>query len=180
MVIIMNKHIYELFLRLKQEVEGLIAEIQNENLSNHVSDRAITILMKIVEVEQRCKQEKILTQYTHDDDLTIRTNTQITEINKVQRRLKLWAQRQSQVNAKLLNLYIKLAHAGEIVTVDGFREAYGNDEEFLRNYPQLKNISPKNHGKIFEEDKQVITIWEPVIEFVEEYKEITARLGRIV
>ena len=68
-------------------------------------------------------------------------------------------------------------HAGEIVTVDRFREAYGNDAEFLRHYPQLKNISPKNHGKIFEEDKQVVSIWVPVKEYVEEYQKITARLS---
>jgi hypothetical protein len=176
----MNKRIHELFTVLKQEAEGLIADCQNENMSNHAHDRAITVLMKIVEIEQRCKHDIFNKQDAHDNDGSTGTNTQITEINKIQRRLKLWAQvdRQSQVNAKLLNLFLKLAHAGEIVTVDRFRDAYGNDAEFLRHYPQLKNISPKNHGKIFEEDKQVVSIWEPVIEYVEEYKDNTARLNR--
>jgi len=170
----MNSKIQDLVAGLKQDTETLIADIQYEGLGGEISEKALGMLLKIVELEQRCKQISI---GGHPTNKSSSAELDLTEMNKVERRLKLWSRpdRQHQVNAKLLNLYLKLAERDEQVTVDQFREAYGDDAEFLQNYPQLKNISPKNHGKVFEEVNQVVSIWQSVEQYVIEYKDAISR-----
>jgi len=170
----MNSKIQGLVACLKQDTETLIADIQYKGLGGEISEKALGMLLKIVELEQRCKRISIGEYPTNKPSSA---EIDLTEMNKVERRLKLWSRpdRQHQVNAKLLNLYLKLTEEGGLVTVDQFREAYGDDAEFLQNYPQLKNISPKNHGKVFDEVNQVVSIWQPVEQYVIEYKDAISR-----
>jgi hypothetical protein len=94
-----------------------------------------------------------------------------TEIQKVKRRLRLWATRQHQINAKILTLFLQLQREGvNNITEKGLRERYNNHQEFLINFQQMKVIAPNNHGKIFDVINDVIKIWEPIKEAVEEYK----------
>ena len=170
----MNNKIQELVAGLKQDTESLITDIQLESLSGGVNEKVLGMLLKIVELEQRCKQVPMGGNPAHKPSSV---DNDLTEVGKVERRLKLWSRpdRQHQVNARLLNLYLKLEKNSEAVKLDQFKEAYGDDTEFLKNYPQLKNISPKNHGKIFDEANQVVTIWSPVEQYVRDYEDVVLR-----
>jgi hypothetical protein len=40
---------------------------------------------------------------------------------------------------------------------------------FLSNYNILKTISEKNHGKVFTEENEQISLWKPVEEIIVKY-----------
>lgn len=98
------------------------------------------------------------------------------EIEKVLRKLPKWAANPQQINSKILKLYLDLESSGESkITETLLMERYGNHAEFLRNFNQMKIISPKNHGKVFELRNGVITVWDPIKEAVLDFKRATLR-----
>jgi hypothetical protein len=47
------------------------------------------------------------------------------------------------------------------------------DEKFFEsNFLQMKIIAEKNHGKIFEQNGDIVCLWEPIIESIREYEKI--------
>ena len=95
------------------------------------------------------------------------------EINKVTRRLKLWAKRQDQINSKILNAFLKLERTGAtIITEADVKNELPEEKSFESNFSQMKMIAEKNHGKIFEQHGEIVTLWSPVTGAVREYEEI--------
>ncbi|WP_321276727.1 hypothetical protein [Thiomicrorhabdus indica] len=95
------------------------------------------------------------------------------EVNKVKRRLKMWAKpdRQSQYNSQILNAFLKLsASNSRNVTEQNLSGFLGNPVWFTQNFNQMKSISDRNHGKVFEEIGSAINIWEPIKPHVSEYQ----------
>ncbi len=95
------------------------------------------------------------------------------EVEKVQRRLKLWSkpERQQNINSQILNAFLKLRQSGEkhITEID-IQNKLKNVDDFKNNFDQMKNIAEKNHGKVFEQNGGQIEIWEPVSLLVSEYE----------
>ena len=101
----------------------------------------------------------------------ISNKQKIEEINKLRKKLPLWAVRQNQINARILTLFLKLENQGSSkITEDMLAVEYGNPSEFNRNFMQMRIFAEKNHGKVFHVDKGVVKIWEPALELVEQYK----------
>lgn len=95
------------------------------------------------------------------------------EIRKVARKLPKWANKQNQINSRILNLYLFLTEQyGRPISEDKLRQAYGNNSEFDRNYPQMKIIAPKNHAKVFDSNNGMVSIWPPVQGYVDSYIEL--------
>jgi len=93
------------------------------------------------------------------------------EIRKVKNRVPRWARNQYQINARILTLFLQLEGAGSNnITQQMLIERYGNESEFNRNFQQMKEIAPKNHGKVFDVIDGVVKIWQPVQDVVNEYK----------
>lgn len=92
------------------------------------------------------------------------------EIKKVERKLPRWASNPTQINAKILSLFLKLQDDNHVITEQFLMEQYGNHAEFLRNYNQMKTISTKNHAKVFDVIDGNVTIWEPVLDAVLTFK----------
>ena len=102
-----------------------------------------------------------------------RRPTDIEEVRKVNRRLKLWAGRQYQINSKILNAFLKLKRSGlTTVTETDLRNALPEERSFDSNFAQMKIIAPNNHGKVFEQYGDNISIWDPVVRAVNEYENI--------
>ena len=70
-----------------------------------------------------------------------------TQIEKVKRRLKLWANRPHQINSRILTTYLKLEKA-EVspITEEKLRAAMQNEPSFSSNFLQMKISAEKNHG----------------------------------
>ncbi len=97
----------------------------------------------------------------------------VLEVNKVRRRLKLWAKRPNQINSKILNAYLKLERSGATaITESDLRNELPEEKSFESNFSQMKIIAEKNHGKVFEQYGENISLWNPVIEGIREYEKI--------
>lgn len=84
------------------------------------------------------------------------------EYEKVKRRVPRWLSTPTQINSTILISYMKLSDLGRhAVSKETLQEECGT--VFFGNYEQMKNFSKKNHGKVFEEDKQGnVRLWERV------------------
>ena len=99
-----------------------------------------------------------------------------TEVMKVNKRLPRWARNPSQINSKILACYLRTAAKGGVVTEEALREAFvrsgENEDQFNKNFPQMKMISERNHGKVFEVIDGRVTIWPQAAEAVDVFKRI--------
>ena len=96
------------------------------------------------------------------------------EIEKVKNKLELWAkpERQGNINARILNVFLKLKQSGnECVTEKDMQKQLPNISTFESNFNQMKIIAERNHGKIFEETNGYIEIWEHVRLLVSKYEQ---------
>lgn len=103
------------------------------------------------------------------------TISEITsEVNKVKQRVPKWMKNPNQINSRILIGYLKLAEQQNNVPVQLLRSRCDSVWTFYENYNQMKNFGEKNHGKVFQEEDGIISLWEPVKYFIlHQYK--TAR-----
>lgn len=117
-------------------------------------------------------KKSISTKNTKENE---HNQSESNEIEKVQRKLKLWSksERQQNINSQILNAYLKLRQSGKnYITEIDIQNELQNIDDFKNNFDQMKNIAEKNHGKIFEQNGDHIEIWGPVNLFVSEYEKI--------
>lgn len=96
-------------------------------------------------------------------------SVEMSEVSKVSRRLKLWAKRPEQINARILRAFLNLSsQSASPITESQLRDAVGGGN-FDTNFAQMKNISDKNHGKVFDVIADVVSIWKPVASAVNEF-----------
>ncbi len=94
------------------------------------------------------------------------------EVRKVARRLNLWAKRQSQINSRILIAWLRLRRTGQQrITESDLRQALDGESSFPTNFAQMKIIADRNHGKVFEQHGEVVTIWPPVTTHVETFEQ---------
>ncbi|GAL20069.1 hypothetical protein JCM19235_4269 [Vibrio maritimus] len=104
----------------------------------------------------------------------------VEEINKVSRRLRMWAkpERQAQYNSQILNAFLELSSSGEVnITEKDLSDKLGNPDWFSSNYVQMKAKADKNHGKVFDTSSGYIKIWEPICSAVDEYGRKVFNIG---
>lgn len=94
----------------------------------------------------------------------------VEEVNKVQRRLKLWAKRPHQLNSRILTAYLKLEKEGvSPITESALHDAVGKVPSFSSNLLQMRIIAEKNHGKVFHQSGATVMLWPPVVSAIREY-----------
>lgn len=106
---------------------------------------------------------------------------ELNEIEKISRKLKLWAkpEKQENINSKILNAFLELRESGNYYITKGDIEKKLSDPSIniYNNLQQMMNIAEKNHGKIFEQKTGYIDIWSPVKEFVDIYGDKVLSIG---
>lgn len=116
--------------------------------------------------DQQTKKTQSTTQALDSSDSVA------SEVNKVKRRLKLWANRPHQINTQLLKAYLELdATSNSSVSVDDLAKAINEPNKFSTNFNQMCIIAPNNHGKIFEVNQGEVSVWPPVADLVDEFKQ---------
>lgn len=114
-----------------------------------------------------------ITEDEYIEELDYDEDRDAIEIEKVKRRVPSWIKKPSQINSRILNLYMTLSQNGnDRVTYcqlkRSFECQYSQDKgKFDRNYNQMKNYGLKNHGKVFIEyqDKSIV-LWKPIADFI--------------
>lgn len=152
-----------------------ISQIGDGKTKEQLHGDAIELLLNVSELEtiynQTFSQSQVGSNKKEFTNNPKNKDIISTEISKVNNRLAKWAKNQQQINSKILTLYLKLKEEGvPSITEQMLMEKYNNHQEFYRNFPQMKTISTKNHGKVFEVQNGVVTIWEPVHHIVQEYR----------
>jgi superoxide dismutase len=173
----------EIISQIKKQAKQLsldLSHISEEPQKEQLSEAALELLLNIQILETRYNQNN--NTYTERTNKISKSTTKITsknedliknEINKISRRLPNWAIKQHHINAKILTLFLKLEEeGGQQITEQMLMERYGDQAEFYRNFPQMKTIAPKNHGKVFNVQNGVIEIWEPIKQIVHDYKKM--------
>ena len=94
-----------------------------------------------------------------------------TEIAKVERRLRLWARRPTQINTQILRAFLQARREGiQPITEAAIRERISDPISFESNFAQMKIIAPKNHGKVFDQTGLEVRVWSPVSAYVREFE----------
>jgi len=90
------------------------------------------------------------------------------EIEKVKRKVPKWMKKTHQYNYQILKAFMELSdNNANRIEVEALEKYVNIGQAFLANYNNLKTISEKNHGKVFDEIDREVELWEPVAEFVE-------------
>ena len=97
------------------------------------------------------------------------------EVAKVTHRLKRWASRPQQINAKILNAFLVLrSHRERVIIIENIEDEYaktnGPSDAFMKNFNQMRNFGEKNHGKVFDVTGGCVKIWQPVADAVAGYE----------
>ena len=144
---------------LKKHLESAAFLVGKEGAEKDVHSEVIQSLIIVSELEGlSTKQAEPILNKVAD----------INEVEKVNRRLRLWAKRQNQINSRILNAFLKLKRSGlTVITESDLRGEFLEEKSFDSNFLQMKIIAEKNHGKVFDQYGEIISIWRPVADGVE-------------
>lgn len=150
--------------QLKERLESAAFLVSKGGLEKEAHSKIVQSLVVLSEIEGVLVKPKT----------TIAPEkSNIPETNKVKRRLKLWAKRPDQINSKILNAFLKLERSGaSTITEDDLRKELPEEKSFESNFAQMKIIAEKNHGKVFEQYGENISLWSPVVADIREYEKI--------
>jgi len=137
-------------------VEMYKEAIQTNNTS--FENKALQIIKDINFINELYKKPKVKEVSNNSDD----------EIKKVKRKVPLWMKRQHQYNYIILSTYMKISNNDEapVLLSNLEKESGMNSMLFYRHYNLMKNIFEKNHAKVFVEEKEKVSLWSPVTEFI--------------
>ena len=139
---------------VKNALQDLIFDIGRGADHKSLHSQALNILLKLNDVEVPDAATSPVKKISSVAE----------EINKVARRVPNWAKKPSQVNARILTLFLELQEqTNSPVTRQMLKDRLQSQiDNFDTNLHGLCHIGPKNHGKVFELSGEEITIWEPV------------------
>lgn len=169
----MNSSIISIIDDLQSGLEHLVFDIGQGKDHIVLHGEALSLLVKTAGLKKDIKEMKDPVPQRAIESAIKKNSGNINadEINKVARKLPKWANNPHQINSKILSLFLYLQQMNPMgITEAHLKSSYGNDSEFDRNFPQMKSISPKNHGKVFEIINRFVEIWEPVRSIVNDYE----------
>lgn len=130
-----------------------------------IEEKLLSILgntqLLLNQLEIKKKDEK-LDKKTSDE-------IQLNEVNKVQRKVPLWLNKPNQYNYKILTSFMKLSENNSHAINTSLLEKHSgidDSKKFISHYNQMKIISDRNHGKVFDEESGQVSLWKPVEEFI--------------
>ena len=156
---------------LQAAIQMLIFDIGQKKDHEVLHNSALDILMRTVELKKTLNKSSTANNTTSSQKRPSPENEQLSEINKVARKLPKWANKPSQINTRILTSFLELQKEGfKEITEDMLCTKYGNVPEFHRNFPQMKSIQPKNHAKVFDCHHGIVNIWEPVANHIKQFE----------
>ena len=158
------KHIEPKLAKLKNHLETAAFMVSKWALEKEAHSAIVQSLIIVSEIEGMFTMPK---KQETDEKIDI------DEVNKVNRRLKLWARKPNQINSKILNAFLRLERSGITkITETDLRNELSKEKSFESNFSQMKIIAKKNHGKVFEQYGESISLWNPIVAGIREYEKI--------
>lgn len=153
----------KIFLELKSQLKACAFQVSNGTDRTEIHDQLVDAIVNLDRLEA-----KMTNPESAKKSMAALSDT--TEINKVARRLKLWAKRKDQKNTQILLAYLDLRRSGHTTITESQLAKAVNDPAFSTNFVQMKIIADRNHGKIFDQHGEVVTIWPPVEDIIGEFE----------
>lgn len=99
------------------------------------------------------------------------TNIEAEEVRKVSRKIRnKWSKNPNQKNTLILSAFLRLKNQGvEKITFEMIEQEIGLGTGFYPSFQQMKTISEKNNGKVFETFGEFIEIWPPVKNIIDSF-----------
>ena len=89
------------------------------------------------------------------------------EIERAEYKIPKWFKNPHQINSQILISFLELQGKKGFVNLSDLEKACSGIKTFKPNFVAMKTIAPHNNAKVFEEnEKNKITLWGPVEEFV--------------
>ena len=157
--------------QLKNRLESAAFLVSKENAAKEAHSEIVQALVILAELKSANIPTTSSSLSGNNQNLVTEANNESNEINKVGRRLNLWAKRKGQINSKILTAFLKLERSGEsVITEDMLKAELSDESTFESNFAQMRTISDRNHGKVFDQYGDRITIWPPVVSVVRKYE----------
>lgn len=147
----MNKLIESIELAKELYKYGVVHE------NNLIEDKSLSLITNLTLIQEMFSVE---TSSNSNNNIE-------NEIERVKRKVPKWLGKE-QYNSRILFAYIKLSNFNQLPVkfsdLMNFTEI--DEKTFLGHYNGMKIITKKNHAKVFEEENKIITLWEPVADFI--------------
>lgn len=155
------------FQRLRTQIESAAFLVARGGSERDAHSELLRALITLAKIEGACSLRKA------NEVNPAQADVEIEEVAKVEARLRRWARpdRQHQINARILNAFLRLERSGAaVISKEDLRRELPDVESFDSNFAQMTTISERNHGKVFHQDGTGIKIWGPVMHLVREYE----------
>lgn len=151
-------------LLLKYQSKAVEAALEDLHLQLFAEKPPQLQIVREEENEEMTTTEQPPTRVVNLDEILSDEKQQ--EVMKVENRIPRWFRKPNQYNSQILIAYMELLGDNKSVPKYKLEAACKNIKTFQSNYSQMKIVGEKNHGKVFEEAGNRITLWEPVRHFV--------------
>jgi hypothetical protein len=84
------------------------------------------------------------------------------EIERVRRKILLWAKSPTHINHKIVRIYLELLKQNNFVYLVDLENHSKTIKTFKSNFGQMKIICGHNHAKIFDVINEKVYLWEPI------------------
>jgi hypothetical protein len=168
--LICQKSISEQYAIYNEHQNGWVISTTDKflNDSNHIDItkqlRKINNDSELVFEKNIITKKRIETEYSKSDIKEI-------EIEKVKRKLPKWFSNPNYICSQILITFLELEDNTNFVEYEVLAHKCGSIKTFKSNFAQMMNFGEKNHGKVFEKNNSIVTIWNPIkAELMMEYK----------
>jgi len=168
---------YEIKLTIESDLSAMFTfalqlnkESQEDVLTNfikqYISD-SFSKVSKVVSPKSTSKVYYELEQVDFDSDNA-----------KALRRIPLWAQKPQQFNHRIIKAYFQIQGESDRVTVDALSNRCSDPIKypatytpgFYGNFASMKTDAGNSHGKVFEVEHDIVSIWPKISSTLNEYK----------
>jgi len=172
-----------------EEFKSRIFEFIKDDACAKFSKESIELALKSIEINlintiDITESKKTLDQFTNIQEIIkindsnfnstdeintneIQNDIQI-EIEKVRRRVPRWLNKPNQTNSKILVKVMEYLNFKDSVSFSLIEQQCESIEKFRGNFNSMANFGAGNHGKVFEKNGDILTLWSPVKDFVKE------------
>ena len=133
-------------------------KIENETLETH-------LLSIIGNAQSIINKKNTLKEHINSKE---NNNSELSEVQKVHRKVPRWLNNPSQYNYKILTTFMALSNNNTTPISISLLEKHSNieDNKFTSHFNQMKIISERNHAKVFDEAYGEVKLWEPIASFI--------------
>lgn len=159
------------FSTLKNNLESIAFLVSKGSSEKEAHTEVVRSLVLLAQIETNVNELIKTDNFSYEQNPAKPNNNQSSnidaEIKKVRRKSPRWFKKTDQKNSMILIGFLELSSQNSHVSTQMLQnKCQLTNDVFERNYNQMKHFGEKNNGKVFEENNGIVSLWEPVQEFI--------------